>query len=211
MVFKDRAQAGKKLAEKLKKYAAREDVRLFALPRGGAVVGAEVAKVLELPLDLIVTRKLAPPENEEYAIGALAETGQVIWNTEELMARGAKALESVVEREKKEAARRVEKYRGGRALPDLSGKTAIIIDDGIATGLTIRAAIAAAKDRHASKIVLAAPNGARDTVAELKRQVDEVIVISQPMFYGSVGGQYDIFPQVSDEEVIQLMKVYGPK
>ncbi len=211
MIFADRIEAGQALAEKLMEYAGREDVRLFALPRGGVVVGVEVAKALGLPLDLMVTRKLGAPENEEYAIGSLAETGQVIWNTEELMSHGQNALEPIIEREKKEAARRVEKYRSGRPLQNLTGKTVIIIDDGIATGLTIRAAIAAAKDRGAAKIVLAAPNGARDTVKDLKKQVDEVIVISQPMFYGSVGEQYGVFPQVTDEEVISYMKQYGPK
>jgi len=211
MSFRDRTEAGQALAEKLKEYAGRDDVRLFALPRGGVVIGVEIAKVLGLPLDLIVTRKLGAPENEEYAIGSLAETGQVIWNTEELMAHGQKALEPILERERKEAERRIQKYRGGRPLPDLSGKTAIIIDDGIATGLTIRAAIAAAKDRQAAKIVLAAPNGARDTVKDLKKQVDDVIVLEKPLFYGSVGGQYEVFPQVTDEEVIEYMKIYGPK
>ena len=211
MSFRDRTEAGQALAKKLSSYAGRADVRLYALPRGGVVVGVEVAKALKLPLDLIVTRKLGAPENEEYAIGSLAETGQVIWNTEELMAHGQKALEPIIDRERKEAERRIKKYRHGRPLTDLKGQTVIIIDDGIATGLTIRAAIAAAKHHHASKIVLAAPNGARDTVKELKQQVDEVFVLEKPLFYGSVGGQYETFPQVTDEEVIEYMKIYGPK
>lgn len=182
MSFRDRTEAGQALAKKLSSYVGRADVRLYALPRGGVVVGVEVAKALKLPLDLIVTRKLGAPENEEYAIGSLAETGQVIWNTEELMAHGQKAFEPIIERERKEAER-----------------------------LTIRAAIAAAKHHHAFKIVLAAPNGARDTVKELKQEVDEVVVLERPLFYGSVGGQYETFPQVTDEEVIEYMKIYGPK
>lgn len=211
MKFRDRTEAGIALAKELIGYAGREDVRLFALPRGGVVVAVEVAKALSLPLDLIVTRKIGAPDNDEYAVGALAETGQVIWNTEELMRYGQARLDPIVKQEQAEAERRIQKYRNGRPLIDLTGKTAIIIDDGIATGLTIRAAIAAAKDRHASKIVLAAPNGARDTIKQLRKETDEVVVLSQPFYYGSVGGQYDVFPQVTDEEVVRMMKTYGPK
>ncbi len=211
MTFRDRAHAGQELAKKLTEYAGRDDVLLFALPRGGAVVGAEIAKRLELPLDVIVTRKIGSPSNEEYAIGALAETGETIWNEAEHASANAQAVAKIVEDEKKEAARRIETYRQGRALPDFSGKTVILIDDGVATGLTIRAAIAAAKHQHANAIVIAVPHGAKDSLKAIREEVDRVIALSEPAWYGAVGELYETFSQTSDEEVMKIIKTYGAK
>lgn len=211
MLFRDRATAGKELAKKLAAYAGKKDVALYALPRGGVVVGAEVAKALKLPLDVIVTRKIGAPFNPEYAIGSLAETGETIWNEEERRAANKEAVAKIVEDEKQEATRRIAKYRKGRALPDLSGKTAILIDDGVATGLTIRAAIAAARHQHAKEIILAVPHGAQDSIAALRRDVDRVICLHEPPFYGAVGEFYETFLQTSDEEVIQLLKGVGSR
>ncbi len=211
MRFADRRDAGRKLAKRLAEFKGRKDVMLFALPRGGAVVGAEIAAALGMPLDLIVTRKIGAPENEEYALGALAETGEIIWNEAEREAHDRAAVERIVERERAEAKRRAETYRSGRPLPDLTGKTALIVDDGLATGYTMRAAIAAAKHQHADKIVIAVPHGAHDSIEALKKEADEVIALTAPRLYFAVGGQYNVFDQTEDDEVLALMKRYGPK
>jgi putative phosphoribosyl transferase len=205
MSFKDRAEAGQRLAQRLMVYAGQKDVRLFALPRGGVVLGAEVAKALGLPLDVIVTRKIGAPGNAEYAIGALAETGEVIWNEGERFAHDQKVLQKIVDKEKKETERRVSAYRGGRALPELKGQTAVIIDDGVATGLTIRAALAAARHQHAAHIILAVPHGAAESLAALRHEADEVIALDEPEQYGSVGRYYQDFPQTTDREIGELL------
>ena len=210
-VFEDRREGGRELADKLKAYAGRADVLLYALPRGGVVVGAEIADALKLPLDVIVTRKIGSPTNEEYAIGALSETGESMWNEAEREAADQKRLKKIVEQEQKEAQRRIKVYRQGRTLPDFAGKTVVLIDDGIATGLTIRAAVAAAKHQHAAKIVIAVPHGAVETIAQTRREGDEVIALAEPEFYGSVGQFYRDFPQTSDDEVLKILKTYGPK
>ena len=206
MIFKDRVDAGQQLAQRLTSYSGNKEVLLYALPRGGVVVGAEVAKTIGLPLDVIVTRKIGAPENEEYAIGAMAETGEVIWNEAERFAHDQKVLQKIIDKEKKEATRRIASYRNNRPLPEMKGKTVIIIDDGVATGLTIRAAIAAARHQHAAKIILAVPHGAAETLSELRHEADEVIAIDEPEMYGSVGQYYEVFPQTSDQEVIELLK-----
>lgn len=203
--FRDREDAGRQLAERLKDYADRKDVRLFALPRGGVVVAAEVARELRLPLDVVITRKIGAPYNEEYAIGALAETGQVIWNEDERRGHDPSVLAQIVEKERAEARRRVEVYRQDRDLPSLAGMTAIIIDDGVATGLTLRAAIEAVKALGAAKIVAAVPHGAPDSLRALRTAGAKVIALEEPSFYGAVGAFYDFFPQVSDEETLDLL------
>lgn len=209
MIFEDRAEAGRALAKKLERYAGRPDVALFALPRGGVVTGAEVAKVLKLPLGIIVTRKIGAPYNPEYALGALAETGEMLWGEEgEAVAEDAD-VKKIVAEEKAEAARRITKYRHGSPLPDLRGKTAVIVDDGIATGLTMRAAVAAARHQRAAEIVVAVPHGAKDSLRQLRREVDEVVALDEPAWYGAVGAFYKDFPQTSDEEVLSLLKNYG--
>ncbi len=211
MTFKDRTDAGVKLAERLKEFAGREDVLLYALPRGGAVVAAEVAKALKMPFDVFVTRKIGAPTNEEYAIGALSETGEAVWNEAERAANDAKKIGEIVEREKKEAARRVKKYRQERPLPPFEGKTVVIIDDGVATGLTMQAAIKGAQHQGAARVVVAVPHGAKESLAELRRLGADVIALDEPEWYGAVGQFYESFPQTSDEEVIALLKEYGPK
>lgn len=208
-IFVDRRDAGQRLASKLAAYAHVPGVSLFALPRGGVVVGAEIAKALKLPLDVIVTRKIGAPFDEEYAIGALAETGETVWNDAEHAAADPAEVERSVANEKVEASRRIQAYRNGRPLPDLTGTTVILIDDGIATGLTIRAAIAAARHQHAAKIILAVPHGAKETIEGLRREVDEVIVLEEPALYASVGQFYQEFPQTSDDEVVALLQTYG--
>jgi len=211
MTFKDRADAGTQLAERLNEFAGRDDVLLYALPRGGVVVAAEVAKALKLPFDVIVTRKIASPDNEEYAIGALAETGETVWNEAERTGHDAKRVGEIVEKEKKEAVRRVKRYRQERPLPSFEGKTVVIIDDGVATGLTMQAAIEAAKHQHAARIVVAVPHGAKESLAELRRIGAVIIALDEPEWYGAVGEFYESFPQTSDDEVLALLKEFGPK
>lgn len=213
MRFKNRVDAGQQLAARLApEFKGRDDVRLFALPRGGAVLGAEAAKALGMPFDLIVTRKIGAPGNDEYALGALAETGEMVWNnSSERDSYAKEKLDKIIADEKKEAERRIKKYRDGRPLPDLTGKTAIIVDDGIATGATMNAAVLAAKHQQAKRIIVAVPHGAKDTIASMRAQGLGVVALIEPDWYGSVGGFYDEFGQVEDEEVLQLMNNYGPE
>lgn len=210
MRFKNRLDAGQKLARRLEEFKERNDVKLFALPRGGAVLGAEVAEALGMRFDLIVTRKIGAPYNEEYALGALAETGELIWNDEtERKAQPREKLEKIIEDEKAEAKRRIAKYRGGRPLPDLAGQTVILIDDGLATGATMRAAVAAARHQSAARIIVAVPHGAQDSLAAMRRDGIEVIALEEPSMYWAVGSFYDEFGQVEDEEVMRLMREHG--
>jgi putative phosphoribosyl transferase len=211
MTYKDRSDAGVKLAERLKEFAGREDVLLYALPRGGAVVAAEVAKALRMPFDVIVTRKIGAPHNDEFAIGALSETGEAVWNEAERSSNDARKIGENVEKEKKEAARRVKRYRQGNPLPSFEGKTVVIVDDGVATGLTMQAAIAAARHQGAARVVVAVPHGAMESLAELRRDGAEVIALEEPEWYGAVGQFYESFPQTTDDEVLALLKEYGPK
>lgn len=209
MVYKNRQEAGKKLGERLKEFAGKPDVLLFALPRGGVVLGAEVARALKLPFDVIVTRKIGAPFNPEYAIGALSETGESVWNEAERKSADPKKIEEIVKKETEEAKRRVQVYRQGRPLPSFAGKTAIIIDDGIATGLTMQAAVKAAQHQNAKKVIVAVPHGAKDSISALRKTGAEVIALEEPLFYGAVGQFYEEFPQVEDEEVLKLLKRTG--
>ncbi len=206
-IFEDRRQAGQELAKALLDYANRNDVLLYALPRGGVAVAREVALVLNLPLDVIVTRKIGAPYNQEYAIGALGETGETVWNEAERLSTDKKALNKIVEQETEEALRRIKKYRQGRALPSFEGKTIIIIDDGIATGLTMLAAIRVAAHMKADKIIVAVPHGAKDSISEMRKQGIEVVVLEEPESYGAVGSFYKEFPQVTDQEVLEMLKI----
>lgn len=210
MQFRDRVHAGEELAKYLKdELKGQMDLLLFGLPRGGIPVAAEVAKVLNLPIDIIVTRKIGAPFNPEYALGALAETGEAVWNEPD-QAEDPE-VKNVIAEEIEEAKRRIKLYRKGRGLPDMTGKTAVIIDDGVATGATIRAAVLAARHQHAERVIVAVPHGAKESLDVLRKEADEVIVLYEPKWYGAVGEYYETFGQTSDEEVLALMEVYGPK
>lgn len=208
MIFKDRIEAGQKLALALEKYKRQKEVIILALPRGGVVVGFEVAKALDLPLDLVVPRKIGAPGNPEFAIGAITEDGEGIFNEEVIRDYGISKeyLDKIIEEEKKEAQRRLKIYRGERASLNLVGKTIILIDDGIATGLTMRAAIKSIKVKNPKKIVVAVPCGAKDSINQIKKEVDEVVCLDAPIFFGAVGAFYENFEQTTDEEVVNLMK-----
>lgn len=209
MVYKNREEAGAKLAERLKNFSGKTDVLLYALPRGGVVVADEVAKALGLPFDVIVTRKIGAPFNEEYAIGALAETGETVWNEAEYKASDPKKIEEIVEAERKEAKRRIDAYRKGVPLPSFEGKTVVIIDDGVATGLTMKAAILTARHQKAAKIIVAVPHGAKESMAGLRQEGVDVIALEEPAWYGAVGQFYSDFPQVEDKEVNYILGKYA--
>lgn len=209
MRFADRSDAGKQLAKRLSAFSDKSDVLLYALPRGGVVVAAEIANTLHLPFDVLVTRKISAPQNEEYAIGAIAETGETVWDEAERSTTDPTVLRQIIKREQQEAKRRIKTYRQGRPLPSFEGKTVILIDDGVATGLTMRAAVAVAKHQHAKKILIAVPHGAKESISLLRQEVDDIVVLDTPILYASVGQYYDTFPQTSDAEVHDLLTRYG--
>jgi predicted phosphoribosyltransferase len=206
MAFRDRKEAGAKLAEALAEYRGAADAIVVALPRGGVEVGAEIARALRLPLDIVVPRKIANPEEPEYALGALTEDGLPVWGSGG-EPRG-RWVSSVIQAERKESLRRLRRYRRGRGERSFHHKTVIVVDDGVATGLTMEAAIRTIRDMGAQTIILAVPHGAWDSLDRLRSQVDRLISLEAPLFYGSVGSFYQDFPQVSDEEVIALMEQF---
>ncbi|HBB44390.1 MAG: Phosphoribosyltransferase [Parcubacteria group bacterium GW2011_GWA1_44_13] len=205
-VFKNRIDAGAKLAEILIDLK-NADAIVLALPRGGVVIGKEVAQALGLPLDIIVTRKIGAPGNDEYAIGAIDITGAGVWNEAERAYVDPKWLEHKIESEKKEAIRRFETYRKGMGQLSLKNKTVIIVDDGIATGLTMQSATAYAKREGALKVVVAVPVASTESVRALK-SVAEVRILETPIFFSAVGEWYEDFPQVSDQEVIRTLATH---
>jgi putative phosphoribosyl transferase len=201
--YPDRASAGEVLAGELAAYAGRSDVVVLALPRGGVPVGYEVAKRLGAPLDVFLVRKLGAPGQEELAMGAIASGDVVVLNPEVVQALKVPRdeLKQEVERERQELARREQIYRGSRPALDVAGKTAILIDDGLATGSTMRAAVAALKRRDPARIVVAVPVGARSTCDELRSVGDDCICVLAPEHFRAVGLWYDNFEQISDDEV----------
>lgn len=206
MIFIDRQDAGLKLAKALEKYKG-EDSIVFALPRGGVILGYEIAKKLGAPLDLIITKKIGHPMNPEYAIGAIAEDGPSLYNSNEVDNMSPKWLEEEEKSIQQEIKRRREKYLGERKLYLVEGKTAIIVDDGVATGLTLMAAIKEIKKRNPKKLIVASPVTPYDTAQKLKEMVDELVSLDIDSFYlGSVGAYYEQFEQVEEEEVIKLLK-----
>lgn len=203
--FKDRAEAGQKLAEKLEKYRDKEAV-IYALPRGGVVLGYEIAKRLNAPLDLIITRKIGHPNNPEYAICAIAEDGHKLCNEEERSHIDSRWFDEKAKDEQEEAKRRRELYLQGKS-ESVKGKIAIIVDDGVATGLTLRLAIKELKHKQPKRIVVAVPVAPKEIASELEKEVDEFVALDIPKFYlGAVGAYYENFSQVKDEEVIQLLE-----
>jgi len=209
-VFVSREQAAEKLSQapSLKKLDRAADAVVLGIPRGGAVTAAVLAKRLHLPLDCIVTRKIAAPGNPEYAIGAVGESGPAVWNDAASGLFSDRDREDMVEAARKEAARRNLVYRQGRLL-SLRGKTAILADDGLATGMTMLAAAQEAKHAGADNVVVATPVAPPDTVKKLQRIADEVVVLESPVYFAAVGQFYEEFPQVSDKEVRRLLDKFG--
>ncbi len=205
--FPNRAEAGRLLAEKLENYVDRSDVVVLGLPRGGVPVAYEVAQRLGAPLDVFVVRKLGVPGFEELAAGAIASGGVRVLNEDVVRAlpNADQLIESVTERETVELERREQIYRDGRPAPELRDRVVILVDDGLATGATMRAAVAALRQRGVAKIVVAAPVGAPDTCRELEQEADETICAIAPEFFQAVGQYYEDFSQTSDEEVRELL------
>ncbi len=207
MRFKDRSEAGKKLAQALDKYQGQEGI-VYPLPRGGVVLGVEIALALRMPIDLIIPRKIGHPHNPEYAICAVAENGEKVCNDWEVARVDPQWLERQVEKERKEARRRRERYLGETQPLSVTGKLAILVDDGIATGLTMQAAIRDVQQRKPARVVVAIPVAPADAAAALARQVDEVVGLEITDSYrGAVGAYYDDFPQLTDAEVIELLQL----
>ena len=206
-MFRNRSEAGSRLAARLDRYKDRDDVIVLALPRGGVVTGYEIARVIGAPLDVLIVRKIGFPYQPELAAGAVAETGSVVLNRD-IMAMGGlteEALKPEIDRQKGEIARRIILYRGARPLTDLTDKTVVLVDDGVATGATIKAAIAALKQENIAKLVLALPVGPPETVEVLRTMVDEFICLETPLYFMAVGAHYGDFTQVTDEDVVKLL------
>ncbi len=202
MRFANRKEAGEKLATALEKYKGSEGV-VYGLPRGGVPVAREVSKRLGLPLDLVIARKVPHPTMPEYAVCATTENGVVVCNEDEKAALDEKELQKAISEAQKEAARRREVYLKGRDHLSATDKIAIVIDDGAATGLTIRAALMAIKAEKPKKLVVALPVAPSDVVEELRMIADEVVILEDARFYlGAVGFYYSDFPQLTDEEVV---------
>lgn len=205
--FLNRAEAGRRLAEKLSAYRGRDDAIVLGLPRGGVPVAYEVAQQLGLPLDVFVVRKLGVPGYEELAIGAIASGNVSVLNEDVMRAlpNSKVILETVLAQEKIELGRREIRYRQDRPARELRGRVVILVDDGLATGATMRAAATALREKGIARIVVAVPVGAPETCRDLKAEVDEVICVSEPGFFHGVGQFYEDFSQTTDEEVWELL------
>ena len=205
--FRDRREAGRVLAERLRSYAGRADVIVLGLPRGGVPVAYEVAQALRVPLDVFIVRKLGVPGHEELAMGAIASGGVRVLNEDVVrqLPQPERVIEQVTAEETRELERREIEYRDGRVAPDLSGKTVILVDDGLATGATMRAAVTALKRLAVAAIVVGAPVAAPETCAEFRREVDEIVCPITPEFFRGVGQFYEDFSQTTDEEVRELL------
>src|SRR3989338_7880361 len=204
-MFRDRKEAGKRLSKKLLLFKS-ENPMVVGLPRGGVVVARSVADALEVPLEIIIVRKIGAPRNPEYAIGAIVEGGYSLFDEEAIERLGITDYEvqQIVEEEQKELVRRVKTYRGEESTPrSLFGKTVILVDDGLATGLTAEVAVGAVLDRGAQKVLFAAPVCAQDSIENLSEKC-EIICLESPEGLVAIGNHYQDFSQVTDEEVIKL-------
>lgn len=206
-LFQDRRDAGRKLAAKLKDYAARQDVVVLALPRGGVPVAYEVARALGAPLDLFLVRKLGVPGHEELAMGAIASGGVTVLNDAVVQPLDIpqSVIDAVAKREQQELERRERVYRNGRQPIDLRDKTVILVDDGLATGATMAAAITGVRAQAVAKIVVAVPTASPETCEAFERAVDAIICAETPQPFWGVGMWYADFSQTSDEEVRELL------
>ena len=206
--FRDRRDAGRKLAQALSKYASRSDVTIFALPRGGVPVAYEVAIILNAPLDVFIVRKLGLPGREELAIGAIGSGGVRVLNEDviRILNIPQEVINIVAQRELKELERREQLYRGERTSPEVRDRTIILIDDGLATGASMRAAVMGMRAQHPARIVIAVPAAAREVCDAFQFAVDEMICLITPEPFYGVGKWYEVFSQVDDEKVRSLLE-----
>lgn len=207
MLFYDRHDAGRQLAQKLVHYV-HEKPFVIGLPRGGVVVAYEVSRALKAPLDVIIARKLGAPTQPELGIGAIAPNGVRILNQRiiDMLGISSGQIEEVTGREAREMERRLKLYRGDRPAPDIRNRTVILVDDGLATGVSAKAAIRALKQNLPKKIILAIPVSSPDTIEAIRPEVDDLVCIATPLDFMSVGNWYQRFEQTSDEEVIHLLQ-----
>jgi putative phosphoribosyl transferase len=207
-MFQDRKEAGLKLAEKLIKYRGSKDTIVIALPRGGVVVGAEIAQKIGAPLDVIITRKIGFPGEPEFAIGAIAENGKLVLNDYIIKRYNISQgyLDEEISKQKVEIERRIISYRNGKTLSSIKDKNIVLVDDGVATGFTMIAAVKALKEEGIKKLVVAIPLSSKDAFQKLKTATDEIICLEIPEFFLAIGNFYCEFEQLTDEEVKELMK-----
>lgn len=207
-LFRDRQDAGRKLALKLSAYANRSDVIVLALPRGGVPVAYEVARALNAPMDILIVRKLGVPGHEELAMGAIASSGVRVLNRDvvQMLRVPPEVIDVVVARELQELHRRERAYRGDRPAPQVRGHTVILIDDGLATGASMRAAVAGVRMQDPARIVIAVPTAAMETCQAFQSEVDEIICATTPEPFDGVGHWYEDFSQTTDEEVHALLE-----
>ncbi len=211
--FLDRREAGQRLAQELSAYRDRSDVLVLALPRGGVPVAAQVASILKAPMDVFVVRKLGLPGQPELAMGAIASGGVRVLNSEVVDALGIsdELIDAVTADEQRELARRERAYRDDRPPPEVKGKTVIVVDDGIATGSTMTAAVSALRQLNAARVVVAVPTVALSSYYQIRRVADDVAAVMMPeQFYG-VGQWYEDFSQITDAEVRQLLSEFTPR
>ena len=207
MIFQDRRAGGEALAGLLAKYAGRDDVIVLALPRGGVPVADEIANRLGVAMDVFVVRKLGVPQQPELALGAIASGGVRVIDPDTVQALGIpdSAIETVARREQQELERRERLYRGERGAPELEDKIVILVDDGLATGASMRSAVAAVRQQQPARVIVAVPVAARQTCEALHEIADEVVCAATPTPFFAVGQWYEIFDQTSDEEVHELL------
>lgn len=204
--YRDRHDAGRQLAEQLSRYQDQPKVLVLALPRGGVAVGYEVAQALHAPLDVFVVRKLGLPGHEEYAMGAIASGGVRVMNPLPGISVPPEALAAVLAKEQAELIRREQLYRAQRPPIDIAGRTVILVDDGLATGATMRAAAVAVRQQHPQRLVVAVPVGARDSCESLRDVADEIVCPAMPEPFHALSLWYDKMPQASDDEVRTLLQ-----
>jgi predicted phosphoribosyltransferase len=207
-IFKNRIDAGRRLASELSSYAGRADVLVLALPRGGVPVGYEVARALDVPLDVFIVRKLGVPGHEEFAMGAIASGGALLIDEAVVRQLGISEaeIEAAVKAEQRELERRERRYRGNRPPPDVAGRTVIVVDDGLATGASMRVAVAALRQEHPARIVVAVPIAPPETCDALRQEADDVVCAVTPEPFYAVGLWYEDFTQVTDEEVHDFLE-----
>jgi putative phosphoribosyl transferase len=207
-LFADRVDAGKRLAQALRAHVGKDAV-VLAIPRGGVVVGYEVAKALALSLDVIIPRKIGAPNNPELAIGAMTEDGTILLDGRlvDYLSVSQEYIEEESEAQKAEIHRRLRLYRGNIPYPSLKGREVILIDDGIATGSTMKAALASVRKRGAKSVIIAIPVGPPSTIRELEKEADRVVCLHAPEAFYAIGQFYGDFTQTQDEEVIRLLKL----
>ncbi|MEW6246304.1 MAG: phosphoribosyltransferase [Nitrospirota bacterium] len=206
-MFHDREEAGRLLAARLTSYRDDPTALILALPRGGVAVGYQMSLALRLPLDVFITRKIGAPDNPEFALGAISETGSLYLNREAvaLSALKQEELEKLIRAQQEEIARRQALYRQGRKQPTLTDRTVLLVDDGIATGATFFASLDAIRDLKPRRLIAAVPVGPRETLQEVRRLVDELVVLQAPEPFFAVGSHYADFAQVDDADVIRYL------